>query len=168
VKRLYAIVIFAILFVNSAGFYVYYILQLQQIHAEMREQLKYLPEDQLEILDLSYREFLEARIEEHEVKVNGKMYDIARIERSGDRIKVFCLHDELEDNFLALFGELVSKPIDESSIPETVIQFIDLNFVFDVSAVMIRSSFVKITPGFIYQPSSGISLSDILTPPPKA
>jgi mRNA-degrading endonuclease RelE of RelBE toxin-antitoxin system len=158
---------FATLFINSAGFYVYYVLQLQKIHAEMREQLKYLPKDQLEVLHLSYREFLDARVDDHEVKVNGKMYDIARVEKSGDRITVYCVHDELEDNFLALFAELVSKPIEESSIPIAVVEFIDLNFVFEGSGITFNNSFVKITPGFFYQRSAGITLSDILTPPPK-
>ena len=147
---------------------MYYVLQLQKIHAQMREQLKYLPEDQLQVLNLSHAEFLKARVEEHEVKVNGRMYDIARIETRGERVTVFCVHDELEDNFLALFGDLVSKPIgDTSSIPATVVQFIDLNFVFEGSAITFKNSFVKITPCFIYQPSNGISISDILTPPPK-
>jgi hypothetical protein len=90
---------FFILFINSTGFYVYYILQLKRIHAEMREQMKHLPADQLDVLHLSYQEFLDARVEEHEVKVKGKMYDIARIEQSGDRVTVFGLHDELGSGY---------------------------------------------------------------------
>lgn len=134
----------------------------------MREQLKYLPEDQLEVLFLSDQEFRDARVDDHEVKVKGKMYDIARIESSGDRLKIYCIHDELEDNFLHLFAELVSKPIeDTSSFPTTVIDFINLNFLLHGNGIEFNNSFVHIHPGFAYQHSAGISVNDIQTPPPK-
>jgi hypothetical protein len=160
---------FSILLVNSAGFYVYYIFELQRIRTEMREQLKFLPEHELDVLDLSQNEFIEAQVEEHEVMVDGKMYDIARIESVGGRIKVFCVHDELEDNFLALFAELVSKPIeDTSSIPTTVVAFIQMSFVLNGDTIEFKNSFVQVTPGFSYLNSAGISITDIQTPPPKA
>jgi hypothetical protein len=129
-KRLPAIFILTILMVNAAGFYVYYVVQLNQIRSEMRHALKFLRDDQLTVLKLTKKEYEEARVDEHEVKVHGKMYDIARIRVKGDSLIISALHDEKEDNLMALLGEIISKPLrNDQPVPLSVIQFITLSYV---------------------------------------
>jgi hypothetical protein len=129
VKRTYAILMFMILFVNSAGFYVYYVVQLQQIHAEMRERLRYLPDDELELFVLSTKKYQDSKVDENELKLGGKMYDIARVKLKDDLVFVYCVHDKKEDNLLTLIGTIVSEPLeDRSDIPVTVMNFISLIF----------------------------------------
>jgi hypothetical protein len=130
VRRALAIFILSILLINTAGFYVYYAVQLRQIHTEMRQALRLRPDDQLEVLRLTKKKYAEVRVDEHEVKVNGKMYDIARVKVSDDSVIVYALHDEKEDNLLALMGEIISKPLkDRSSMPVAIVQFLTLLFV---------------------------------------
>ena len=62
-----------ILLVNGTGFYVYYILQLRIIKAEMRQALKLRPDNELEILNLSQKQFENALVEEDEIRIAGKM-----------------------------------------------------------------------------------------------
>lgn len=158
-----------ILLANGAGFYVYYVIQLQQIHQEMRTRLKYLPDSELEVLVLTRAQYEEAKVEEHEVKVEGKMYDIARVQTSGDVVKIFCLHDEKEDDLLALLAELISKPMkDQSSIPLAVMTFITMSFILQDNDFQLNSDFVVVDFCTNYLLTSGINGQEVTTPPPRA
>jgi hypothetical protein len=90
-----------LLLVNISGFYGYFIVRLNQLHEESREALKYLPDSELDHFVLSPQEFKKARVNEREVLINGKMYDIARVHTGSEMIEVFALHDEAEDDLLA-------------------------------------------------------------------
>lgn len=114
---------------NGAGFYVYYVLQLQQIRMEMRGALKQTPDHLLDKFTLSQKDFKEAKVEDHEVMVDGKMYDIARVQMRSDSVFVYCLHDEKEDDLLILVDYLVSCPVTKKdSIPGVVMRFLSLTF----------------------------------------
>jgi hypothetical protein len=166
---MYAIVMLMILLANGAGFYVYYSLQLRQIRVEMRQALKLLPDHELQVLTLTRTEFEEALVEEDEVKVKGKMYDIARIQAEGDVITIYGLHDEKEDNLFALLREIIGKPIkDRSAMPSQVIQFLSLNFILSSTSFVFWNDAVPITNISGYSFSSGIRLPEKLDPPPRS
>jgi Fic family protein len=157
-----------ILLVNGTGFYIYYIIQLQSIKAEMRQALKRRPDHELEILTLTQRQFEDALVEEDEIRVAGKMYDIARIERSGDDLRIYCLHDEKEENLLALLQEIVSKPLkDRSSMPVAIMDFLALNFILPFEDIVFKNSSTAIQSGSFYQLPLDKFFHDILTPPPR-
>jgi hypothetical protein len=167
VKRAYAILIFAILLMNTAGFYVYYAVQLQQIRYEMRQALKLLPDHALEVLTLSIAAYHEAKVEEYEVRVNGKMYDIARISISGDSVKIFCIHDEKEDNLMALLAEIVSKPLeDRRAMPDSILEFLSLVFLQPGNELYFNTT----TPETFFT-AYHFSITDVLifrdSPPPR-
>lgn len=128
-KRIPAFVLFTILLVNAAGFYVYYFLTLQRIHWEMRAKLKTLPDEELTRLVLSNEDYRKSLVEEDEIKVNGKMFDVGRIQVLKDSVIVFVVYDEKEDDLLALVNEIISKPFDKDpGVTGSVLQFITLVF----------------------------------------
>jgi hypothetical protein len=128
-KKISALLLFAILFANTAGFYVYYTIALHRIHTEMRAKLRTLPDEQLSRLAFTKKTFKAALVEEGEVNVNGKMYDIARMQFQKDSIIAFAMHDEKEENFLAFANEVVSKPFEQdANVTGSVLQFISLLF----------------------------------------
>jgi hypothetical protein len=130
VKRIYSVAFLLVLLINSAGFYVYYVIQIRQIRSEMRAALKNLPKEQLDVLSLTPLQFQEAQVESHEIKVQGKMYDIAWTEEINGVITVYCKHDKKEDDLLALLDHVLSVPIEEKdAIPSVVSEFIALSFV---------------------------------------
>lgn len=140
VKRIYAILLLAILTVNAMGFYLYYALQLQKIHAEMREALKFSPEHELEVLELSHAGYKNAKVDDHEVRVKGKMYDIARIKVLKDSVVIFCVHDEKEDDLLAFVAEIISKPLNtKDSMPGVIIQFLSLMFITPCNEIQLQA-----------------------------
>jgi hypothetical protein len=168
VKRIPAILILTILVANTAGFYVYYAVQLRHIHSEMRYALKFLPDDQLTILRLTKETYEISRVDDHEVKIHGKMYDIARIEIKKDSVIIAALHDEKEDNLIALLGEIVSKPLkDDQPVPSSVIQFIALNFLLPSSRCDFENSY---TGKIFYTPYSFSEITFMKgshAPPPR-
>lgn len=151
---------------NGAGFYVYYIIQLQQIRKEMREALKLIPDHDLEILKLTKKQFLQARVEDHEVRVNGKMYDIARVKLQGETVLVYCLHDEMEDNLLAFLNEIVGKPLKDKT-PRPVLQFISLSYVLPSAFVDIFEGLDTATNNILYCFSLQTFVTAPSSPPPR-
>jgi hypothetical protein len=131
VKRTTAVTILAILLFNSAGFYVYYAAQLQNIRHEMREALKYLPDNELQLFKFTKEVFEQAKVDEHELKINGKMYDIARVENRKGLLYVFCRHDEKEDNLIKLLHHVVTAPVkhDSDSLPHVISQYLSLVYI---------------------------------------
>jgi hypothetical protein len=68
-------------------------------------------------------------VEDHEVRVDGRMYDIAFVEEVAGNKIVYAMHDEKEDNLLALLSFVLDTPVDKKQIPVVIQQFISLLFI---------------------------------------
>jgi hypothetical protein len=144
VKRWAVIFFLCLLLIQAAGCYIYFVSRLITIRKEMREQLKYLPEEQLTRFYLTAEEFRKARVEDHEIKISGKMYDIARISEQGNRIMVLALHDEAEDNLFAFLSEIVSRSAkDKKPVPVQIEQLLTLHFLPVSFIVLLKPVFRK-------------------------
>jgi hypothetical protein len=120
----------ALLVVHLAGFYVYFVVRLGDLRMAMREKLADLPADQLEIISIPTTKFRSAWLLEREMELNGKMYDIARVQKQGQNILVYCLHDKDEDGLLSFISAVVEMSRqDNEQAPISVIQFFNLEFV---------------------------------------
>ena len=93
----------------------------------MREQLKLLPLEKLEKIVLDGEEFKKSRVDEHEVRIGSKMYDIARVEILGDSIIVYALHDAREDSLLTFISFLINEPVDKKEMKQ-IAQFLLLAY----------------------------------------
>lgn len=167
VKKLIGIVFLSVLLLQVAGSYVYFIVRLSGIRSEMREQLKYKPDEELTLLTLTKEEFRKAKVNDHEVKVDEKMYDIARIVVQHDKVLVYALHDEAEDNLLALLNEMVERSSnDKKPVPSQLIQLLTLQFVIIENKIpaLTGVSVVHTTPYQVFLPSF---ISVIEIPPPR-
>lgn len=165
-KRIFSFFILCIFLAHFAGFYVYFAVQLKQVRREMRAKLKELPPEKLEVLILSPSEFEKAKVEEHEIQVHGKMFDIVRIELQDDRVFVHCLHDAAEDDLLAFLDKIISLPLKDKNVPASVLQFLSLNYLpthwnFSTPGFHIAQSFTPYTEIISQFASAEI------TPPPK-
>lgn len=166
VKRILSILVLILFLAHFAGFYIYFVVQLKQVRQEMRNQLRSLPTEELELLTFTPEEFQIARVEEHEVKADGKMYDIARLKKQGNTILVYCLHDAAEDNLLAFLNKILSLPLKDSHVPNGILHFYSLNYLpahwgFIVPEVMPTTPFTGYTE-MISEYSTAIAV-----PPPK-
>lgn len=166
-KKSAAILFLFIILTNGAGFYVYYIVMLQRIHLERREALKYTPDEQLQVLKLSRTEYLSSRVGENEVRVNHKMYDIARKSTASDSVTIYCIHDEDEDGLLSLLERVIASPLKKTeSIPQGVTQFLSLIFLVPESENRITSAGCDTPPTSRYFFSSITTITENDSPPP--
>jgi len=168
VKKIFGILFLSVLLLQVAGSYVYFIARLSGIRSEMREQLRHKPDEELSLLTLTQEEFRKARVDDHEVKVDGKMYDIARIVVNEDKVLVYALHDEAEDNLLAFLSEIVKRTSkDKKPLPSQLIQLLTLIFVTEENLFSQTRSetFTHHTP---YIETVLSCSSTIETPPPRS
>lgn len=156
-----------IIFLQVTGCYLYFAIRLSAIRLEMREQLRHLPAEQLTLFTLTPEEFKQARVEDHEIKVNGKMYDIARVEVQGNLLQVYALHDEAEDNLLSFLAEIAKRSAhDKKPVPSHLVQLLTLQFVSDTSLTPQNTAGV-ISHSSAYLPSQSSVALRIDAPPPR-
>jgi hypothetical protein len=167
VRKSSAIIFLILLLANGLGFYVYYVLELWQIKKEMREILKTLPEENLQVLTLTMDQYQDALVEDWEIKVDGKMYDVARISHKNGVVEVFCLYDAKEDNLFLLLGEIVAKPLHSNhKIPSIAVAYLSLIFIATTTFTLVSP--VEYTNGLtFYQFSATSSYLEIFLPPPR-
>lgn len=126
-KRFSAFVVLLLFSLNFFGFYAYYAFRLVEIRREMRMQLQFLPEEQLNRFVFSTTEYNEVMRGDDEVQVSGCMYDIARMEMYKDSVLILALHDEAEDNLIAFIQTIVERSAtDKKPLPTTVMVFFTL------------------------------------------
>lgn len=168
VKRAAVIFLLMLLLIQVGGCYIYFVGRLAAIRTEMREQLKYLPEEQLTRFQFTEAELKKAWVEDHEIKVAGKMYDIARITHQHNFIVVLALHDEAEDNLLAFLSEMVSRSAnDKKPVPIQIEQLLTLSFL-PVAAIRLHNSYSEISHTTPYNKVCTEVFFTLELPPPRS
>ena len=134
----------------------------------MKAKLRALPDEELEILVMHLEDYNKARIEEDEMEVHGKMYDIARIRERGDTVMIYALQDTAEDNLLAFMDAIVKRPLqDKSSIPAQILQFISLTFLPPGHHALFFLETCAVTANTYYIFSNFCCPLSIESPPPR-
>jgi hypothetical protein len=154
---------------HFTGFYIYFVLRLSEIHQEIRSQLKELPTEKLQIIKLSKREFQKAKEGDGEVKVDGKMYDIARIEVINENVLLYVIHDEAEDNLLSFLDEVLKNASrDKKQLPSGVFAFISQAALSAVLSLPTNSYKIReaTSSGYLLQLTNFYPQLEV--PPPKS
>jgi hypothetical protein len=136
-----------------------------QIHVSVEEKIARSLEN-LEKVNLSILEYEQLRIDESEVMVEGKLYDVAALEIYNDSVTLYVLHDEDEENLLALMDSFLEKNSQRQKSSRVLLKYF--------SSVYLASSFTL--PFASVEDVCSQSLNDdpylsvspsIATPPPK-
>jgi hypothetical protein len=168
VKKIFGITLLSLLLLQAVGCYIYFIARLTAIRTEMREQLKTLPDHELTVFTFTHEEFRKAKENDHEIKVNGKMHDIARIVIQDNKLLVYALHDEAEDNLLSLLDEMMKRSSnDKKPVPSQLIQLLTLQFI-SVESYLPQNSFLTINHSSIYLSRQSLHAPIIDSPPPRS
>jgi hypothetical protein len=166
-KKLFAIAFVSLFLLHFAGVYTYFGVRLMAIRKEMKAKLKTLPLEQFEKITLSKTGFKKINLDEEELELNGKMYDIAKIEGNGSGYIVYALHDESEDSLLGLLDEMVKRSCnDKKPVPSQLFQFLSLVFIpssanFFIPPILPEKHF------YFYSNSYSPFHSSIESPPPR-
>ena len=148
-KRILSTIILMLRVVHLAGFYVYFVIRLGDIRMDMRDQLAKLPAHQLHVITIPQDQFRISWMEEKEMKWQGNMYDIARVEQSGNVIRVHCLRDYDEDNLLSFLNSVVDMTRqDTQPVPASLMKFFSLKYVvaYTISTIALSTKDSPFTP----------------------
>ena len=107
-----AIALLFLMLLQAAGYIVVFEIQKHGIRREIKQQIKAgVPEAELVLLKFCEGKSEPAfqRVDEHEFRYGGKMYDIVRQENHGDTTWYYCLADEKETQLFAHLEELVKR-----------------------------------------------------------
>lgn len=166
-KKTFSAILLSLLLLQAAGCYVFFFTRLMAIRMEMREQLKFLPDHELTVLTLTTEEFKKAKVNDHEVKVNGHMYDIARIVTKTNQVLVYAKQDEAEDNLLSFLDEIVKRSThDKKPVPSQLLQWLTLVFVSPENCLPQNKS-IEINHASHYVALASSHIPIIESPPPQ-
>jgi hypothetical protein len=95
-----------------------------------QELIRSSDEDQLKVLTFSTTEFqsIQWTEENREFTLDGKMYDVARVEQKNDVYTVYCEHDAFEDAVISWMKVNGEKSTTKSN---SIISFFEIVPVFD-------------------------------------
>jgi hypothetical protein len=129
-RKFISITILSIFLTHFIGFYVYFVVRQAQIRQEMREMIGSLPAGEFEIFELEVEEYEKIRVNEHEVRIDGKMYDHSTPKIEKGKIILYAKHDQAEDSLIGFISEVVNKATNDSQpVPSALMNFLSLHFV---------------------------------------
>jgi hypothetical protein len=167
-KKYTALLLLCICLTHLAGFYVYFAVRLADIRMAMREKLAELPDDQLDVVTIPAAEFQAAWLEEREMKWQGNMFDIARIENRDGVVDVYCVRDHDEDGLLNFLTSIVeTTQQDTATTPTSVVQFFTLEYITCGMLCPVAPSNSGTMNSTAYQRASFLVINNPLAPPPR-
>lgn len=112
-----------------SGAYLFFGAQVVIHRQEMRARVRQLPDGALTRLELSDAAWEKAHIEEDELELDGRMWDIARVAREGNRWVVFAIRDAHEENLWSWLEWLLQAEGDSKHPPLPLIKLFASKFV---------------------------------------
>jgi hypothetical protein len=133
----------------------------------MRESIGLLPADEFETFVFTMVEYNRIKVNDHEVKINGRMYDHSTPKFEQGKVVLHARHDEAEDSLIGFLKEVVSTATsDEQRAPNELTNFFSLDFIIQPSLLLnLNALRSKIQRSPQEKPESEILT--IESPPPK-
>lgn len=166
-KRIVSTAVLAIFLTHFVGFYAYFVVRQSQIREEMRALIGQMPDQDFETFVLSHDEYLRIRVNDHEVKINGQMYDHSAPKFEKGKVTLYAKHDEAEDNLIDFLRAVVkSASDDEKPVPSQLLSFLSLTFV-TYHPLAVNPSFVFEKLNHPFSEKLHTRHLPVLSPPPK-
>ena len=173
-KKLTAISLFLVIFINQLGSYFYYGYQQYRLRREIKQELlANLPDNELEVFieedhkhDIVWEEY------GHEFHFHDEMYDVAHIIIKDGKRWLYCINDKKEKKLLDRLVKLVESGTDSrkqtNRSGKNVVKFQLTDFEPPVNEMPGGLSFTS-TPHYIRFTASLLTPAiEIKGPPPKA
>jgi hypothetical protein len=167
-KRYAAAICFVLMLVNGTVYYLYFSIQQIAIKTEKNRQLKITPISKLDKLEISLQQFEEAKVEENEIRVGGRMFDVAKvIQANDDQLILYGMFDNDEDDLLA-FLECLTADDKQGCAPAFVLSSMHLFFELPLSEVYKSKNLFQVTVArtLYYYLQTNVTLKTE-SPPPR-
>jgi hypothetical protein len=166
-KKCAATACLVLMLVNGTVYYLYFFIQQIAIKSEKHHQLLNMPFSQLDKLEISVWEFEEAQVEENEIQIGGRMFDVARVIRVNNRqLIVYGVYDSAEDELIAFLRCLTANE-KQGCAPAFVLSSLYLCFDLPPSDELKAASAFDLTiiSSPYFYPDNSVSLKMDLPPP---
>lgn len=167
-KKVCYIILLPILFLQAGGALWYFHIQQENLKQEMAEVTQN-PGTACITMQLSRSEFQKGRIGNHEIYVNGSMYDIRSFNISGDMVQLIVVNDTKEERIIEHIKGYVntntpgSKGAATQLIKLLTLDYINQSFNQDLSLTETREDEWSV-PCTSFQSH----LSTVTSPPPES
>ena len=113
---------------QSGGLLLFYHLHQYVIRMEMHELIK---DDHtaFEKLFISLSEFQKSKINDSEIFLDGKMYDIKSVSIVGNKVSLLAINDTEEKNIIDKIKKLIMNEGSKEDIPYPVVKFLYLSYI---------------------------------------
>lgn len=173
-KKALVILLALLLIYNSAGFILAYFQIKSYFKSEAREKISnYLGGEELTVLRIQNDELASdkfERVESHEIRYHGKLYDIFSERREGDFVVFICICDEnenrLDEVFNVYFDNNVQNEKSKSAASNILRLLIKFALIPDISSNYVCNIHQNFYPLINISLISGFL--EIPTPPPKS
>ena len=89
-----------------------------------------LPSDQFEIFEIEIEAYEKIKVNDHEVRIDGKMYDHSTPKIENGKIVLYAKHDKAEDSLISFINEVVNSATNDSKpVPSVLMNFLSLYFI---------------------------------------
>lgn len=151
---------------QTGGLLMLYHLQKCWIQFETQEAIRE-GSLELEALSLSFNEFQKAKIDDGEMLLNGKMYDIKSVTIEGEAVTLLAFNDTKEENVLEKIKQYINRKLPNDEVPLQLVKFFSLVFLTPVHNHIVLFDQLN-NHNFTYYSAIITSRSvDTFSPPPE-
>jgi hypothetical protein len=127
-SRTSAIFIAFIFSLQLCGSYCYYFFRNVQLHVNVLQRLEQTTCP--EIITMAARDFHEKLVDEEEIRIGNKMFDVISVVTKGDSVTVTFVRDVEEEILIEFLNELVSGSSrqNDDQLPGHVVRIFELTF----------------------------------------
>jgi hypothetical protein len=167
-NRPFAFFVACVFTLQLCGFYTYYFVRNIQLHANVLERLE--KNIRPETMTMSRKTFDQNLLDEKELKVGGKMFDIKKIDVTGDSVKVTLIRDIEEEVLVEFLSDLVSGPAGETSrdLPGQVLQIFQMTFLPSSFSYQVHDFYPHECFLVLNSKNALGAKTFLITPPPRA
>ena len=166
-RRLLSVSLVLVFSLQFAGVYCYYFFRLIETRMEMHAKVMSMPKNELTEFILTPEQYFDSQVEEGEVRIDGKLYDVAFVETRDNHVRLYGLHDQSEDNLVAFIQTIVKHHHhDKKRTPAKVLNLLVLKYLPGTFILELKQSLdhknntIYLREYFPYKPA-------LFTPPPR-
>ena len=173
VKRLFLFLFLIVFIWQLAGFFIYFEIERYHVRKDIKRAIKHsLPQNQYKQINFTNEEFKELTwINDHEFKMNGRLYDVVKMNKSNVGFSAYCI-DDIQESILfaqldvATASNLNNQP--EKAPLKSFVKLLKLAYVEPYGALTVKV-YIEIaeqTNHFFYQSLfSDFKKQKLLQPP---
>jgi hypothetical protein len=167
-NRPFAFFVACVFTLQLCGFYTYYFFRNIQLHANVFERLE--KNIQPEAMTMSAKAFNDNLVEENELRIEGKMFDIKKIDAADDSVKITVLRDIEEEILVEFLSDLISGTTHETNdnLPGQVLQIFQLTFLPSSFSFSVKDISPASSLAVLNSESPLTANTFLITPPPRA